>query len=82
METRSSQSCNRCISTELGTQIPVCLSPFLHGPKSSQQNTQGKSSEVDINNPILDNTSLASKDFGHVIQESYFAALEKGPEKS
>ena len=82
METRSSQSCNKCISTELGTQIPVCLSPFLHDSKSSQQNTQGKSSKVDVNNPILENRSLASKDFEHVNQESYFVALEKGPEKS
>ena len=40
METRSSLSCNRCISTELGTQIPACLSPILHDSKSSQQNTQ------------------------------------------
>ena len=30
METRSPQSCNRCISTELGTRIPVCFSPILH----------------------------------------------------
>ena len=83
METRSSQSCNRCISAELGTQIPECLSPILHDSKSSQPKTQGKSSEADINNPSLDNTSLVSKDFEHVNQESYFAALEKGPtEKS
>ena len=83
METRSSQSCNRCISTELVTQTPVCFSPILHDSKSSQQNTQGKSSQADINNPSLDNTSLVSKDFEHVNQESCFAALEKGPyEKS
>ena len=35
MKTRSSQSCSRCISTELGTQIPVYLSPILHDFKSS-----------------------------------------------
>ena len=83
METRSSQSCNRCISTELVTQTPVCFSPILHDSKSSQQNTQGTSPQAHINNPSLDNTSLVSKDFEHVNQESYFAALEKGPsEKS
>ena len=83
MKTRSSQSCNRCISIELVTQIPVCFSLILNDSKSSQQNTQGKSSEADINNPSLGNTSLVSKDFEHVNQESYFAALEKGPsEKS
>ena len=37
-----------------------------------------KSSKVGINNPSLGNTSLLSKDFEHVDQESYFAALEKG----
>ena len=66
LETRSSQSCNRCISTELGTQIPVCFSPILHDSKCSQQNAQGKSSKVGINNPSLDNTSLLSKDFEHI----------------
>ena len=65
METRSSRSCNRCILTELVAQIPVCFSPILHDSESSQQNTQGKSSEADINNPSLN-------------QETYFAALEKG----
>ena len=70
--------CNRCISTELGTQIPVCLSPILHDSKGSPQKTQGKSSETDINNPSLDNTSLVSKDFEHDNQGSYFVALEKG----
>ena len=79
METRSSQSCNRCISTELVTQTPVCFSPILHDSKSSQQNTQGTSPQAHINNPSLDNTSLVSKDFEHVNQESYFVALEKGP---
>ena len=81
MKTRSSQSCNRCISIELVTQIPVCFSLILIDSKSSQQNTQGKSSEADINNPSLGNTSLVSKDFEHVNQESYFAALEKGRSK-
>ena len=79
METRSSQSCNRCISAELVTLTPVCFSPILHDSKSSQQNTQGKSSQAGINNPSQDNTSLVSKDFEHVNQEPYFAALEKGP---
>ena len=79
MKTRSSQSGNRCILTELGTQIPVYLSSILHDSKSSQQNTQGKSSEADINNPSLDNTNLVSKDVEHVNQESHFATLEKGP---
>ena len=79
MKTRSSQSCNRCNSTELGTQIPLCFSPILHDSKSSQLNTQGKSSKAGINNPSLDNTSLVCKDYEHVNQESYFAALEKGP---
>ena len=51
----------------------------MQDSKSSQQNTQGKSSEADINNPSLDNTSLVSKNFEHVNQESYFTALEKGP---
>ena len=74
METRSSQSCNRCISTELVTQTPVCFSPILHDSKSSQQNTQGESSKAGINNPSLVNASLVSKDFEHVNQESYFAA--------
>ena len=83
METRSLQSCNRCISTELVTQTPVCFSPILHDSKSFQQNTQGKSSQADINNTSLDNTSLASKDFEHVNQEPSFAALWRGPsEKS
>ena len=83
METRSSQSCNKCISTELVPQTPVCFSPILHDSKSSQQYTQGKSSQDDVNNPSLFNPSLVSKDFEHVNQESYFAALEKGPsEKS
>ena len=77
METRSSKSCNRCISTELVTQTPVCFSPILHDSKSSQQNTQGASPQAHINNPSLDNASLVSKGL-----ESYFAALEKGPEKS
>ena len=79
METRSSQPCNRCISTELVTQTPVCFSPILHHSKSSQQNTHGKSSQADSNNPSLDSTSLVSKGFEHVNQESYFATLEKGP---
>ena len=35
MKIRSSQLYNRCISTELGTQIPACLSPVLHDFKSS-----------------------------------------------
>ena len=83
MEIRSSQSCNRCISTELVTQTflvkqPVCFSPILHDSKSSQQNTQRTSPQAHINNPSLDNTSLVSKDFEHVNQESYFAALKKG----
>ena len=52
---RSSQSCNRCISAELGTQIPVCFSPILHDSKSPQQNTQEKSFKAGINNPSLDN---------------------------
>ena len=83
METRSSQSCNRCISTELVTQTPLCFSPIFHNSISSQQNTQRKSSQADINNSSLDSTSLVSKDFEHVNQESNFAALEKGPsEKS
>ena len=57
--------------------------PILHDSKSSKQNTQGRSSKADINDPSPDNTSLLSKDFEHVNQESYFAALEKGPsEKS
>ena len=46
METRSSQSCYRCILAELGTEISVCFPPILHDFKSSQQNTQGKSSEA------------------------------------
>ena len=55
----------------------------MHDSKSSQQNTQGTSPQAHINNPSLGNTSLVSKDFEHVNQESYFAALEKGPsEKS
>ena len=60
----------------------ICFSPILHDSKSSQQNTQEKSSQADINNPSLDNTSLVSKDFEHVNQEPYFAALEKGPSHS
>ena len=32
-ESRSSQSCNRCISTELDTQSPVCFFPFCMIPK-------------------------------------------------
>ena len=47
MKTRSSQLCNRCTSTELGTQIPVCFSSILLDSKNSQQNTQGKSSKTD-----------------------------------
>ena len=78
METRSSQSCNRCISIELVTQILACFSPILHDSKSCEQNTQGRSYEADINNPSLGNISLISKDFEHVNQESCFAALEKG----
>ena len=81
METRSSQSCNRCISTELVTQTPVCFSPILHDSKSSQQNTQGTRFQTDVNNPSLENTSLVSKDFEHVNQESCFATLEKRPSK-
>ena len=50
---------------------------LLHDSKSSQQNTQRKSSEADINKPNLENTSSVSKDFEHINQESYFAALEK-----
>ena len=57
METRSSQSCNRCISTELVTQTPLCFSPIFHNSISSQQNTQGKSSQADINNSSQDSTS-------------------------
>ena len=53
--------------------------PILHDSKSSKQNTQGRSSKADINDPSPDNTSLLSKDFEHVNQESYFTALEKGP---
>ena len=65
------------------TQTPVCSSPILHDSKSSQQNTQERSFQADINNPSLDNRTLVSKDFEHVNQESCFAALEKGPpEKS
>ena len=56
---------------------PVCFSFILHDSKSSQQDTQGKGSKGDINNPSLKNTSLVSKDFEHVNQESYFAASEK-----
>ena len=81
-KTRSSQSRSRCISTELGTQITVCFSSILHDSKSSQQNTQGKSSKADINNASLDNRSLMPKDFEHVSQESYFPALEKKNKKS
>ena len=33
METRFSQLCNRCISTEFGTQIPLYFSPFCMIPK-------------------------------------------------
>ena len=52
-------------------------------PKVLEKNTNGKSFQADINNPSLDNKSLVSKDFKHINQESYFAALEKGPsEKS
>ena len=51
----------------------------MHDSKSSKQNTQGRSSKADINDSSPDNTSLLSKDFEHVNQESYFAALEKGP---
>ena len=55
----------------------------MHDSKSSRQNTQGTSSQAHIDNPSLDDTSLVSKDFEHVNQESYFAALEKRPsEKS
>ena len=46
METRSPRLCNRCISTELDTQIPACFSPILLDSKSSQQNNQGKSSKA------------------------------------
>ena len=34
METRSSQSCNRCISIELVTKSPVCFSNIFHDSKS------------------------------------------------
>ena len=77
METRFSQSCNRCISIELVTQIHVYFSPILYHSKSSQQNTQGTSSQAHVNNPNLDSTSLVCKDFEHVNQQSYFSALEK-----
>ena len=77
METRSSQSCKRCISAILGRNIPVWFSSILHDSKSSQQYSQGKISKADINNPSLDSTSLVSKDFEHLNRESYFAALEK-----
>ena len=53
--------------------------PILHDSKSSKQNTQGRSLKADINDPSPDNASLLSKDFEHINQESYFAALEKGP---
>ena len=56
---------------------PVCFSFILHDSKSSQQDTQGKGSKGNINNPSLKSTSLVSKDFEHVNQESYFAASEK-----
>ena len=56
---------------------PVCFSFILHDSKISQQDTQGKGSKGDINNPSLKNTSLVCKDFEHVNQESYFAGLEK-----
>ena len=83
METRSSHSCNRCISIELATQTAVCFSFILHDSKSSQQNTQGTSTQAHINNPSLGNTNLVSKDLEHVNQGSHFAALEKEPsEKS
>ena len=57
---------------------PVWFSFILHDSKSSQQDTQGKGSKGDINNPSLKNTSLVSKDFE---QESYFAASEKDSSK-
>ena len=50
----------------------------FHDSKSSQQNTQGKSSKADIDDSSLDSTSLVSEDFEHFNGESYFAALEKG----
>ena len=50
---------------------------MLQDSKIFQQNTQGISSKSNINNPSLGNTSLVSKDFEHINQEFYFAALEK-----
>ena len=68
---------------KIGHKNSCMLFLLLHDSKLSQQNTQRKSSEADINNPNLENTSSVSKDFEHINQESYFAALEKGPsEKS
>ena len=52
-------------------------------PKVLNKTVKEKSSQADINNPSLDSTSLVFKNIEHVNQESYFAALEKGPfEKS
>ena len=83
METQSSESCNWCILTELGTQISVCFSSILLDFKSSQLKTQRESSKADIINPSRDNTSLISNNFEHVNQESFFAVLKKRPsEKS
>ena len=79
IESRFSQSCYRCISTGLGTQIPVRFSSILRDSKNSQQNTLGNNSKENINNPSLENTHLVYKNFEHVNQESYFAALDKRP---
>ena len=78
-------------ASRLSHQIPTCVAwkpdPHSHATdafqQNTQQNTEGTSSQAHINNPSLDNTSLVSRDFEHVSQKSYFAALEKGPsEKS
>ena len=42
METRSSQSCNRCISTKLVTKIPVCFSSFCMIPNFLNKTLNGK----------------------------------------
>ena len=57
--------------------------PFCKIPKVLHKILWEKGFQADINNPSLDNTSLESKDFENVNQESYFAALKKRPsEKS
>ena len=73
---------NQILTVMQQMHFNICFSLILHDSKSSQQNTQEKSSQADINNPSLDNTSLVSKDFEHVNQEHYFAALEKEPSHS